>query len=107
MALTMLVVAAPFSAIAALAAPPPPPAAPSSAYRVPGVDQASARAVVTRQGVEVLGGGRDHLEIQATPAQAERLRASGLRLVPLPSEVVPPLPVAPGEFPRGVARCCW
>jgi hypothetical protein len=101
MALAMLVVAAPFSAIAALAAPPPPPAAPSSAYRVPGVDQATARTAVARQGVEVLGAGRDYLEIQATPAQAERLRASGLRLVPLSSEVVPPVLVAPGEFPLG------
>lgn len=101
-ALVTLAVAAPLSAIAAPAPPPPPqPAAPSSAYRVPGVDQAATRTAVARQGVEVLGGGRDYLEIRATPAQAERLQAGGLRLIPLSTEVAPPVLVAPGEFPLG------
>jgi carboxypeptidase T len=74
-------------------------AMPSSAYRVPGVDNPAARSTVLRQGVDVLGGGRDYLEIRATPVQADRLRASGLQLLPLP--VPAPGLVAPGEFPIG------
>ncbi|MGB6226463.1 MAG: M14 family metallopeptidase, partial [Pseudonocardiaceae bacterium] len=52
-------------------------------------------------GVEVLGGGRDYLEVRATPAQADRLRASGLQLDSLPAAAPLPVPVAPGHFPIG------
>jgi carboxypeptidase T len=99
----MLALAVPFSAAAAPPPSPEPPATPSSAYRVPGVDNPAARSAVLRQGVDVLGGGRDYLEVQATPAQADRLRASGLRLLPLPAAAPVPVPglVAPGEFPIG------
>jgi carboxypeptidase T len=97
--LAVLTLAVPLSATAA--APPQPPPEPAAAYRVQGVDSPVARTAVLREGVDVLGGGRDHLEIRATPAQAERLRAGGLRLFPLPA--LPPVPgvVAPGEFPVG------
>jgi hypothetical protein len=49
--------------------------------------------------MEVLGGGRDFLEVLVTPAQAAALRASGLRLIPL--RAAAPTPVGPGEFPIG------
>ncbi len=85
---------------AATAAPPPPPE-PVSAYRVQGMDNPAARTAVLGQGVDVLGGGRDYLEVLASPAQAERLQASGLQLLPLPA--LPPVPgvLAPGQFPIG------
>ncbi|MGH3936953.1 MAG: M14 family metallopeptidase [Pseudonocardiaceae bacterium] len=84
----------------ATAAPPPAPE-PVAAYRVQGVDSPAARTAVLRQGVDVLGGGRDYLEVRATPEQAERLQASGLRLLPLPTLPAVPGLVAPGEFPVG------
>ncbi|HKR49832.1 MAG TPA: M14 family metallopeptidase [Pseudonocardiaceae bacterium] len=95
--LGMLVVAVPVTAAAA----PPAPPAPVAAYRVQGVDNPAARTAVLRQGVDVLAGGRDYLEVLASPEQAERLRACGLRLLPLPA--LPPVPgvVAPGQFPIG------
>jgi carboxypeptidase T len=93
----LLALAVPLSAAAA----PPPPPEPVSAYRVSGVDNVAARAVVTREGMEILGGGRDYLEVRATPAQAQRMQASGLRLLALPAEVPALVPVAPGEFPIG------
>ncbi len=98
-ALAVLTLAVPLSATAA--APPQPPPEPVAAYRVQGVENSAARTAVLREGVDVLGGGRDHLEIRATPAQAERLRAGGLRLLPLPA--LPPVPglVVPGEYPVG------
>ncbi|MGA8516872.1 MAG: M14 family metallopeptidase, partial [Pseudonocardiaceae bacterium] len=69
--------------------------------RVPGLDSPAARTAVANQGVEVLGGGRDYLEVRATPAQADRLRASGLQLDSLPAAAPLPVPVAPGHFPIG------
>jgi carboxypeptidase T len=101
--LAMLALGVPLSAAAAPPPSPGPPATPSSAraYRVPGVDNPAARSTVLRQGVDVLGGGRDYLEVRATPAQADRLRASGLRLLPLPAAAPVPGLVAPGEFPIG------
>jgi carboxypeptidase T len=96
--LGVLALTIPFPAAAASPRPPEPPV---SAYRVQGMDDQAARTAVLRQGVDVLGGGRDYLEVRATPAQAERLRASGLRLVPVPAVAPVPLPVAPGEFPVG------
>ncbi|MFZ2118079.1 MAG: M14 family metallopeptidase [Pseudonocardiaceae bacterium] len=95
--LGMLALVMPFSAAAAPAGPAIPPAA----YRVPGLDSPAARTAVANQGVEVLGGGRDYLEVRATPAQADRLRASGLQLDSLPAAAPLPVPVAPGHFPIG------
>ena len=92
--LGILALVVPISAAAA-------PAPPSSVYQVPGVDNPSARTAVANQGVEILGGGRDYLEVLATSAQAERLRASGLRLGSLPAAAPLPVPVAPGQFPIG------
>ncbi|MFZ0876410.1 MAG: M14 family metallopeptidase, partial [Pseudonocardiaceae bacterium] len=66
-----------------------------------GLDSPAARTAVANQGVEVLGGGRDYLEVRATPAQADRLRASGLQLDSLPAAAPLPVPVAPGHFPIG------
>ncbi|MGH3785120.1 MAG: M14 family metallopeptidase [Pseudonocardiaceae bacterium] len=97
--LAVLAVAVPVSATAA--APPQPPPEPMAAYRVAGVDDSAARTAVLREGVDVLGGGSDYLEIRATPTQADRLRASGLRLLPLPALPTVPGLVAPGEFPIG------
>ena len=77
-------------AIAALALPaaataaPPPPAEPSTPYRVEGADTPGKRTVVARSGVDVLTGGRDAFEVRATGAQADRLRAAGFELQPLP-----------------------
>ncbi|MGH3872762.1 MAG: M14 family metallopeptidase [Pseudonocardiaceae bacterium] len=90
----MLVVGMP---LAATAAPPEP----IAAYRVPGLDSPAARTAVLHQGVDVLGGGRDYLEVRASPEQAQRLRASGLRLLPLPALPAVPGVVAPGTFPIG------
>ncbi len=95
--LGMLTVVIPFSAAAAPADPAPP----LAAYRVAGLDNSAARTAVANQGVEVLAGGRDYLEVRATPAQADRLRAGGLRLDPLPATAPLPVPVAPGQFPIG------
>ncbi|MGH3687712.1 MAG: M14 family metallopeptidase [Pseudonocardiaceae bacterium] len=95
--LGMLALAVPFSA-AAQPPSPEPPVALSSAYRV---DSPLARDALAREGVEILGGGRDFLEFRATPEQAQRLRASGLRLHTLPAEAPALVPVAPGEFPIG------
>jgi hypothetical protein len=92
-----LALAVPLSATAA----PPPPPEPVVAYRVQGMDSPAARTALLRQGLDVLGGGRDYLEIRATPAQADRLRASGLALLALPAEGPALVPVAPGEFPIG------
>jgi hypothetical protein len=83
------------------AAAPRPAAGPLTPYRVTGLTDPVARTAVAQQGVEVLGGGRDALEILATPAQAERLRAGGLRLLSLPAAVPVPGVLAPGEFPAG------
>ncbi|MBV9729148.1 MAG: zinc carboxypeptidase [Pseudonocardiales bacterium] len=99
--LAILALAVPLSAAAAPPPSPEPPVTPPLAYRVPGMDNPVTRSTVLRQGVDVLGGGRDYLEVQATPAQADRLRASGLRLLPLPATAPAPGLVAPGEFPIG------
>ncbi|MGH3763642.1 MAG: M14 family metallopeptidase [Pseudonocardiaceae bacterium] len=85
--------------LSATAAPPDPAPSPPVTYRVVGADSSAARNAVVRQGAEVLSGGSDYLEVLATPAQADRLRASGLRLIPL--AVAAPVPVGPGEFPVG------
>ncbi len=97
MVLLGVLVVVPGAATAAQPAPPEP----VSAYRVLGMDSPAARTAVLEQGVDVLGGGRDYLEILASPAQAERLRAGGLGLLPLPA--LPPVPgvLAPGQFPIG------
>ncbi len=95
--LGMLALAVPLSASAA----PPVPSESVSAYRVQGLNDSAARTAVLHQGVDVLGGGRDYLEIRATSAQAERLRAGGLRLLPLPALPAVPGLVAPGQFPIG------
>ncbi|HEU0089384.1 MAG TPA: M14 family metallopeptidase [Pseudonocardiaceae bacterium] len=96
-ALAMLALAVPLSASAAAPGQPGPgpEAGAEPVYRVPGVDTPEARTRVARQGVDVLGGGWDYLEIRATPAEADRLRASGLHLLPLPG-----LPGVSG-FPPG------
>ena len=95
--LGMLALAVPLSASAA----PPAPSEPVSAYRVQGLNDSAARAAVLHQGVDVLGGGRDYLEIRATSGQADRLRAGGFRLLPLPALPAVPGLVAPGQFPPG------
>ncbi|PZS14539.1 MAG: carboxypeptidase, partial [Pseudonocardiales bacterium] len=95
----ILALIVPLSAAAAPPSPEPPTA--SSAYRVPGANNPATRNAVLREGVDVLSGGRDYLEIRATPAQAEHLRTSGLQLLPLPAAAPTPLPVAPGQFPIG------
>lgn len=87
--------------LSAAAAPPEPPPAPSSTYRVEGMGNPAARTELVREGTEILGGGRDFLEIRATPAQVARLRADGLRLIPLAAAAPAATPVAPGEFPIG------
>ncbi|MBV9011747.1 MAG: zinc carboxypeptidase [Pseudonocardiales bacterium] len=96
--LALLALAVPLSAAAAA---PPLPETAASAYRVVGVDNPAVRSTVLRQGVDVLGGGRDYLEIRATPVQTDRLRRRGLRLLALPAPTLVPTPVAPGEFPLG------
>lgn len=102
---------APLAATAAVSAapstPPPPPTGQESNYRVPGLLTALQRSEVARDGVDVLGGGRDYLEVRATPQQADRMRASGLNLMALPA--APGVPATPGlpsltqagQFPLG------
>ena len=90
-----LVLSVPDSATAAPPEPPPP----SSTYRVVGLDNPAARTAVARQGIEILSGGPDYLEIVATPEQAAGLRASGLRLIPVAGASA--VPVGPGKFPVG------
>lgn len=81
-------------------AAPPPVTDPGSPYRVSGLDSVAERTDVARSGVDVLGGGRDHLEVRADDAEAARLRARGLQLVPLPELPLPRAPRA-GQFPPG------
>ncbi|MGH3916172.1 MAG: M14 family metallopeptidase [Pseudonocardiaceae bacterium] len=80
--LATLSLALPLSATAAQ----PPQSDPDqvSTYRVEGVGTPAERTAVAREGVDVLGGGHDHLEIRATPEEADRLRTSGLQLIDLP-----------------------
>ncbi|MGH4024462.1 MAG: M14 family metallopeptidase [Pseudonocardiaceae bacterium] len=96
-ALATLALAVPLTATAA---PPPPEPGPASVYRVPGLDTAAERTAVVRQGVDVLSGGPDFLEVRATPGEADELRANGLQLVPQPLAPLPALPTA-GSFPPG------
>lgn len=86
--------------VPAAAAAPPPSEEPAAPYRVGGLESAAERSEVARSGVDVLGGGRDHLEIRATDAEAARLRARGLELLPLPKLPDLPTPRA-GQFPPG------
>ncbi len=82
------------------AAAPPEPDDPATPYRAEGLESPAERSEVARSGVDVLGGGRAHLEFRASDAQAARLRARGLELLPLPE--LPPLPnPRGGEFPPG------
>lgn len=96
-ALAALMLAVPLSAAAE-----PPPAAPEpvSSYRITGLETPAERTEVARQGVDVLGGGRDYLEVRATPAAADRLRATGLHLTELQLPSLPQLPLL-GGFPPG------
>lgn len=96
-ALAVVVLAVPLSATAA---DPPPP---ESVYRVQGVDTPGERTAVSRQDVDVLGSGPDHLEVRATPEEARRLREAGLTLVPLLPTAGAPTAGAPtaGDFPAG------
>ena len=73
---------------------------PESAYRIEGLDTPTERTEVARQGVDVLGGGPDYLEVRATPEEADRLRAAGLELVALPLPALPALS-REGDFPPG------
>lgn len=84
----------------AAAEPPPSPPDPVSTYRILGLDTPADRTEVARQGIDVLGGGADYLEVLATPAEADRLRATGLRLVELQLPSLPQLPLVSG-FPVG------
>ncbi|MFN2495545.1 MAG: M14 family metallopeptidase [Pseudonocardiaceae bacterium] len=104
-ALAMLALAVPLSATASSAIGAAPLQAgaepgPESVYRVEGVDTPATRTEVTRQGVDVLGGGPDYLEVRATPEEADRLRATGLRVLLLPVPDLPALPLQSG-FPPG------
>ncbi|MGH3938682.1 MAG: M14 family metallopeptidase [Pseudonocardiaceae bacterium] len=96
--LATLALVAPLTAAAA----PPPSSTPDqvSTYRVEGVGTPAERTAVAREGVDVLGGGHDYLEIRATAEEADRLRATGLPLVQLPLPEFPALPLA-GAFPPG------
>ncbi|MDQ3906354.1 MAG: M14 family metallopeptidase [Actinomycetota bacterium] len=85
--------------LSATAQPPQPPPPPPSTYRVLGADSAASRTAITRQGAEILSSGRNFVEIRATPAQVEQLRAGGLQLVPLTAAA--PVPIGPGKFPIG------
>lgn len=93
-------------AIAALALPAaataaaPPPAEPSAPYRVTGADTPGERTAVARSGVDVLTGGRNAVEVRATGTQADRLRAAGFELQPLPEVPAPPF-AGPQRFPPG------
>ncbi len=84
-------------------AAPPPGDDRADPYRVEGLDAPAERTDVARSGVDVLGGGRGHLEIRASDAEAARLRVRGLELLPLPE--LPELPELPnprsGQFPPG------
>ncbi|MQA17220.1 MAG: zinc carboxypeptidase, partial [Pseudonocardiaceae bacterium] len=92
----LLAIGALVLAPAATAAPPPG----DDPYRVEGLDTSAERSDVARSGVDVLGGGRGHLEIRASDAEAAELRARGLELLPLPELPALPNPRA-GRFPPG------
>lgn len=99
--LVMLALAVPLTATAAAPLQPGPESETESVYRVEGLDTPAERTAVARQGADVLGGGRDYLEVRATPQEADELRASGLRLVSLPLDPLPELPLATSGFPPG------
>ncbi|MGH3924379.1 MAG: M14 family zinc carboxypeptidase, partial [Pseudonocardiaceae bacterium] len=96
--LATLALTIPLSATAAQ--PPQPQPDPVSTYRVEGVDTPAERTAVAREGVDVLSGGHDYLEIRATAEAADQLRAAGLQLVPLPPTELPAVPLV-GGFPSG------
>lgn len=98
-AMATLALAVPLSATAAAPPPEPDPGA-AAVYRVSGLDTAAERTALVRQGVDILSGGPDFLEVRATPGEADRMRAAGLPLVPQP---LLPLPAQaqPGTFPPG------
>lgn len=101
-ALAMLALAVPLTATAAAPLQPGPESETESVYRVEGLDNSAARTAVTRQGVDVLGGGPGYLEIRATPEEADGLRATGVHLVPLPLSTLPlPELTQGGGFPPG------
>ncbi|MGH3979051.1 MAG: M14 family metallopeptidase [Pseudonocardiaceae bacterium] len=84
----------------AATAAPPPDTDPGANYRIEGLDTVAERTAVARSGVDVLGGRGDALEVRATDAEADTLRARGLQLLPLPE--LPPLPnPRAGQFPPG------
>ncbi|MPZ64079.1 MAG: zinc carboxypeptidase [Pseudonocardiaceae bacterium] len=81
-------------------AAPPEPDDPAAPYRAEGLGSPAERSEVARSGVDVLGGGRNHLEVRASDAEAAGLRARGLELLPLPELPLPRNPFA-GQFPPG------
>lgn len=99
--LAILALAVPLTATAAAPLQPGPEPETESVYRVEGLDTPAERTAVARQGLDVLGGGRDYLEVRATPQEADGLRASGLQLLSLPLSPLPELPLAASSFPPG------
>jgi hypothetical protein len=102
LALTVLLVV-PLTAGAAEPAQPPPPEFETS-YSVTGADTPEQRTAIAARDIDILTAGPGRLEIRATRAEAETLRAEGLTLTALPAAPgtsLAPVPNAPADFPAG------
>ena len=70
------------------AVPPVPPEPPATVYQVLGADSPQRRTALAARDVDVLTAGPGRVEVRVTESQAQRLRADGLRLVPVADESV-------------------
>ncbi|CAA9378247.1 MAG: Carboxypeptidase T [uncultured Pseudonocardia sp.] len=102
LALTVSLVV-PLTAGAAVPAQPPPPEFETS-YSVAGADTPEQRTAIAARDIDILTAGPGRLEIRATRAEADALRAEGLTLTalpPAPGTTLAPVPNAPADFPAG------
>jgi len=78
---------------------------PETTYRVSGADTPEQRTALAARDIDILAAGPGRLEIRATRAEADQLRAEGLGLTPLadPASLGPvvPRPDKVAEFPAG------
>ena len=93
---TVLALALVSPATAGAVPPDPAPEPPAAVYQVLGADSPARRTALAARDVDVLTARPGRVEVRVTEAEARRLRADGLRLVPVADESVGTL-----AFPSG------